>query len=207
MAGFDSPFGFLTFRLRLHIYAHNGPSRGGSTAIMTTNSDTYHPLTPPRSDDSAECSDLEEELHQIGRRRRIPCSLMRAGTSKGLFFKLEDLPEDRELWQGIITSAMGSPDPFSRQLDGMGGGQSTSSKVAIVSPSDHPDADVDYLFVQGAVLGRWNSLTTVPINGTKLDFSGNCGNMASGVGPFAVEERMVNVKNASRQSVTVRIRK
>lgn len=74
---------------------------------------------------------------------------MRAGTSKGLFVHLTDLPEDRLLWGPVLCSAMGSPDPFCRQLNGMGGGSSTQSKVAIISPSDHPDADVDYLFVQG----------------------------------------------------------
>jgi 2-methylaconitate cis-trans-isomerase PrpF len=73
---------------------------------------------------------------------------MRAGTSKGLFFRQEDLPEDRLLWDPILLAAMGSPDPNGRQLNGMGGGQSTQSKVAIVSVSEHPDADVDYLFAQ-----------------------------------------------------------
>ncbi len=74
---------------------------------------------------------------------------MRAGTSRGLFFKLEDLPESREDWAEIISNTMGSPDPFSRQLDGMGAGTSTTSKVAVVSKSADPRADVDYLFIQG----------------------------------------------------------
>jgi hypothetical protein len=82
-------------------------------------------------------------------RKRIPAVFMRAGTSRGLFFKLEHLPESRKDWAEIISKAMGSPDPFSRQLDGMGAGTSTTSKVAVVSKSGDPRADVDYLFIQG----------------------------------------------------------
>jgi 2-methylaconitate cis-trans-isomerase PrpF len=74
---------------------------------------------------------------------------MRAGTSKGLFFRLQDLPADRSDWQEVILAAMGSPDATGKQLDGMGGGASTQSKVAVVSPSTDPRADVDYLFIQG----------------------------------------------------------
>ena len=74
---------------------------------------------------------------------------MRAGTSKGLFFRLEDLPKDRNTWGPILLAAMGSPDPAFKQLDGMGGGSSTQSKVAVMSTSTSPDADVDYLFIQG----------------------------------------------------------
>lgn len=77
---------------------------------------------------------------------------MRAGTSKGLFVHQSDLPEDRLLWGPVLCSALGSPDPFNRQLNGVGGGVSTQSKVGIISPSDHPDADVDYLFVQGTCI-------------------------------------------------------
>lgn len=108
-------------------------------------------------------------------RRRVPSVLMRAGTSKGLFFRRQDLPDDRALWGPTLLGAMGSPDATGRQLNGMGAGTSTTSKVAVVGRSAHPDADVDYTFVQ------------VPIDGGAVDFSGNCGNMASGVGPFAVE--------------------
>ncbi|WVR04910.1 hypothetical protein IAU60_001922 [Kwoniella sp. DSM 27419] len=87
-------------------------------------------------------------------RCRLRSVLMRAGTSKGLFLRLEDLPEDRAAWTPLILAAMGSPDANSRQLDGMGGGQSTTSKVAVVSRSTSPDADVDYLFIQGS---NWSS--------------------------------------------------
>ena len=79
---------------------------------------------------------------------------MRAGTSRGLFLRLEDLPLDRTLWRPALMGAMGSPDGNLRQLDGVGGGYSTSSKVAIVSKSTDPRADVDYLFVQGKLHDR-----------------------------------------------------
>lgn len=105
---------------------------------------------------------------------------MRAGTSKGLFIKATELPESRAAWQHILPTVMGSPDSFGRQLDGLGGGTSTTSKIAVVSQSAIPEiADVDYIFIQ------------CPIEGEKLDFSGNCGNILSGVGPFAFEEGLI----------------
>ena len=82
-------------------------------------------------------------------RKTLNAVVMRAGTSKGLFLRLEDLPAQREDWTPIILAAMGSPDPYMKQLDGMGGGVSTQSKVAVVSRSTDPNADVDYLFIQG----------------------------------------------------------
>jgi hypothetical protein len=88
-------------------------------------------------------------------RHDIRSVLMRAGTSKGLFLHLSDLPADRAQWEDIILSCMGSPDADLKQLDGMGGGVSTQSKVAVVSPSDDPRADVDYLFIQGKLLCIW----------------------------------------------------
>jgi 2-methylaconitate cis-trans-isomerase PrpF len=74
---------------------------------------------------------------------------MRSGTSKGLFLRLSDLPRDRAAWGPIILNAMGSPDRYGRQLDGLGGGASTLSKVAVVSKSEVEGVDVDYLFIQG----------------------------------------------------------
>jgi 2-methylaconitate cis-trans-isomerase PrpF len=115
---------------------------------------------------------------------------MRAGSSKGIFVHLSDLPEDRRLWGPILLAAMGSPDPFDKQLNGVGGGSSTQSKVGIISPSADPRADVDYLFCQGesiSFLACTVADLIVPVDGTELDFTGNCGNMAAGVGPFAVE--------------------
>ncbi|CDU22581.1 uncharacterized protein SPSC_01211 [Sporisorium scitamineum] len=113
-------------------------------------------------------------------RRTLPLTIMRAGTSKGLFINAAHLPASRSSWQHILPAIMGSPDPYSRQLDGLGGGTSTTSKIAVVSLSSAPSiADVDYLFVQ------------CPLDSDVLDFTGNCGNILSGVGPYAFEEGLV----------------
>jgi len=121
--------------------------------------------------------------------RSYPAFFMRGGTSKALMFRAEDLP-DRALWDGIFTGAMGSPDSYGRQLNGMGGGISSLSKVCIVGRSDRPDADVDYTFGQ------------VLIDEGRVDYRGNCGNMSSAVGPFAVE---VGLVKPSGQQAVVRI--
>jgi 2-methylaconitate isomerase len=101
---------------------------------------------------------------------------MRGGTSKALIFRAGDLPRDRAQWTPIFLGVIGSPDPNGRQLDGMGGGLSSLSKVCVVGPPTHPDADVDYTFAQ------------VSVTGATVDYSGNCGNMSSAIGPFAVDE-------------------
>jgi 4-oxalomesaconate tautomerase len=107
----------------------------------------------------------------------IPCTLMRGGTSKGPFFLGDDLPDDPALRDRVLLAVMGSPDV--RQIDGVGGADSLTSKVAIVSPSSRPDADVDYLFLQ------------VVVNEPRVDTSQNCGNMLAGIGPFAIEHGLV----------------
>lgn len=107
----------------------------------------------------------------------IPCLLMRGGTSKGPFFLADDLPADPETRNAVLLSVMGSPDL--RQIDGIGGGDSLTSKVAIVSRSQRPGIDVDYLFAQVSVSQR------------AVDTNPNCGNMLSGVGPFAIEQGLV----------------
>jgi len=112
-------------------------------------------------------------------RHRLPSVMMRSGTSKGLFLHRKDLPQNKAVWGPVLLSVMGSKLGDQKQLDGIGGGTSTTSKVAIVSKSSRPDADVDYTFVQVAV-GKG-----------AVDFSGNCGNMACGVGPFALDEGLV----------------
>ena len=109
----------------------------------------------------------------------IPAVFMRGGTSKALMFKLSDLPPDRALWDPLFLAAMGSPDAHGRQLDGMGGGLSSLSKVCIVGPSTHPQADVDYTFAQ------------VAVGEAMVDYGGNCGNMSSAIGPFAIEEGLI----------------
>ena len=110
---------------------------------------------------------------------RIPCVYMRGGTSRGLVFKASDLPADRAEWDAIFLAAMGVPDPAGRNLDGMGGGLSSLNKVCVVGPPSRRDADVDYTFAQCAV------------EEAKVEYGGNCGNMSSAIGPFAVEEGLV----------------
>ena len=110
---------------------------------------------------------------------RIPAVYMRGGTSKAVMFKDADLPASREDRDALFLAVMGCPDPNGRQLDGMGGGLSSLNKVCVVGPPSRDDADVDYTFVQ---------LDTV---NASVDYGGNCGNMSSAIGPFAVEEGMV----------------
>jgi hypothetical protein len=113
---------------------------------------------------------------------RIPAVFMRGGTSNAIVFHARDLPEDRARWDEIFLAAIGSPDPYGRQLDGMGGGVSSLSKVCVVGPSTRPDADIDYTFAQ------------VMVKEAKVDYSANCGNMSSAMGPFAVDEGLVKVE-------------
>ena len=105
---------------------------------------------------------------------------IRGGTSKGVFFRAEDLPATREDRDRIFLTILGSPDPYHRQLDGMGGGLSSVSKVCIIAPSNRAGVDVDYTFVQIAV--------DQPV----ADYEQACGNLSSAVGPFAIEEQMVD---------------
>jgi len=111
----------------------------------------------------------------------IPAVFMRGGSSKGVFFHARDLPRDREAVDRILLSVLGSPDPYGRQLDGMGGGISSLSKGVIIGPPTHPEADVDYTFAQ------------VAVDRPVVDWKGNCGNLSSAVGPFAVDEGLVRV--------------
>ena len=108
----------------------------------------------------------------------LPAVFMRGGTSRAIMFHARDLP-DRAEWDPIFLAAMGSPDPNGRQLNGMGGGISSLSKVCILAPSDRADADIDYTFAQ------------VQIREPRVDYRSNCGNMSSAVGPFAVDEGIV----------------
>lgn len=110
---------------------------------------------------------------------RIPCLLMRGGTSKGAYFLASDLPAQPEQRDRVLLAAMGSPDP--RQIDGLGGADPLTSKVAIVQTSMRPDADVDYLFAQ------------VVVDEPRVDYGQNCGNILAGVGPFAIERGLVAV--------------
>lgn len=109
----------------------------------------------------------------------VRCMLMRGGTSKGAYFLAEDLPSDTAARDDLLLRIMGSPDP--RQIDGIGGGHPLTSKVAVVSPSNRPDADVDYLFLQ------------VMVDRAEVSASQNCGNILAGIGPFAVERGLVSL--------------
>ena len=108
---------------------------------------------------------------------KIPCMMFRGGTSKGPFFLKADLPSDVSLRDQLLLRLMGSP--HARQIDGIGGGDSLSSKVAIVGPSERDDADIDYLLCQ------------VHINEPIVETTLNCGNMLSAVAPFAIEKGLV----------------
>ena len=109
----------------------------------------------------------------------FPAVFMRGGTSKGLFFHRRDLPADHSEWDALFLAALGSPDLHGRQLDGMGGGISSLSKVVVVSPSTRPGVDIDYLFGQ------------VAVEHAKVDYRSNCGNLTAAVGSFAVDEGLV----------------
>ncbi len=119
---------------------------------------------------------------------RLPVTVMRGGTSKGVYILQSDLPEDRAQWESLLLRLMGSPDK--KQIDGLGGSQSVTSKVAIVQPSTRPDADVDYTFAQ------------VSVDKPLVSYKGNCGNISSGVGPFAIEKGLVPVTG---ETTSVRI--
>lgn len=108
---------------------------------------------------------------------KVPISVMRGGTSKGIFINFEDMPVDRTLWDGFLLDIMGSPDQ--RQIDGLGGGNSLTSKAAIIKKSAIPGIDVEYTFAQ------------VSIENQLVDFRGNCGNISSAVGPYAIEQGLV----------------
>lgn len=108
---------------------------------------------------------------------RIPIAVMRGGTSKGIFINYEEMPEDRLLWNDFLLDIMGSPDQ--RQIDGLGGGNSLTSKAAIIKKSNIAEIDVEYTFAQ------------VSIENQLVDFKGNCGNISSAVGPYAIEQGLV----------------
>ena len=122
--------------------------------------------------------------------RAIPAVFMRGGTSKAIMFHARDLPADRAEWDAIFMAALGTPDPHGRQLNGMGGGVSSLSKICVLGPPTRDDADIDYTFAQ------------VLIREARVDWKGNCGNMSSAVGPFAVDEGLVH---AAGDTATVRI--
>ncbi|KVT70549.1 3-methylitaconate isomerase [Burkholderia ubonensis] len=129
---------------------------------------------------------------------RIPATYMRGGTSKGVFFRLQDLPEAAQApgaaRDALLLRVIGSPDPYGKQIDGMGGATSSTSKTVIVSKSTRPGHDVDYLFGQ------------VSIDKAFVDWTGNCGNLSAAVGPFAIGGGLVDPSRVPRDGIaTVRI--
>jgi 2-methylaconitate isomerase len=115
--------------------------------------------------------------------RFIPAVFMRGGSSKGIVVSGRDLPADPAERDRVLLAIMGSPDPYGRQLNGMGGGLSSVSKVVIIDAPSRPDADVDYLFAQ------------VSVDQAVVDYGANCGNMSAAVGPYAVEHGLVDVRD------------
>jgi probable AcnD-accessory protein PrpF len=129
---------------------------------------------------------------------KVPATYMRGGTSKGVFFRLQDLPEAAQkpgaARDALLMRVIGSPDPYGKQIDGMGGATSSTSKTVILSKSSKPDHDVDYLFGQ------------VSIDKAFVDWSGNCGNLSAAVGPFAISNGLIDAGRIPKDGMaTVRI--
>ncbi|MCF7535059.1 2-methylaconitate cis-trans isomerase PrpF [Pseudomonas petrae] len=126
---------------------------------------------------------------------KIPATYMRGGTSKGVFFLRDDLPEAAQTpgpaRDALLLRVIGSPDPYAKQIDGMGGATSSTSKTVILSKSTRPDHDVDYLFGQ------------VAIDTPFVDWSGNCGNLSAAVGPFAISNGLVDPARIPQNGVAV----
>jgi hypothetical protein len=129
---------------------------------------------------------------------KVPATYMRGGTSKGVFFRLQDLPDAAQqpgpARDALLLRVIGSPDPYGKQIDGMGGATSSTSKTVIISKSTRPEHDVDYLFGQ------------VSIDQAFVDWSGNCGNLSAAVGPFAISNGLVDPSRLPKDGIaTIRI--
>jgi len=126
---------------------------------------------------------------------KIPATYMRGGTSKGVFFRLQDLPEAAQVpgpaRDSLLLRVIGSPDPYAKQIDGMGGATSSTSKTVILSKSIKADHDVDYLFGQ------------VSIDKPFVDWSGNCGNLSAAVGPFAISNGLIDASRVPYNGVAI----
>jgi probable AcnD-accessory protein PrpF len=126
---------------------------------------------------------------------KIPATYMRGGTSKGVFFRLQDLPASAQVpgkaRDALLMRVIGSPDPYGKQIDGMGGATSSTSKTVILSKSARPDHDVDYLFGQ------------VSIDSAFVDWSGNCGNLSAAVGPFAISNGLIDPSRVPKNGVAI----
>jgi 2-methylaconitate cis-trans-isomerase PrpF len=150
------------------------------------------PGTIPGCGSSKTAALIKRSKSKMARRQnRINAAYYRGGTSRGLIFKRSDLPKDQNNWGPIFCGALGSPDPNGRQLDGLGTGIGSLSKICVVEPSNREDADIDYTFVQ------------IGIKDGAVDYSSNCGNMSSAVGPFAVESGMVPAESDGEATVRI----
>jgi len=136
----------------------------------------------------------DQTSNQLAKQLKVPATYMRGGTSKGVFLNLSRLPDFAQqagaLRDQLLLRIVGSPDPYAKHTDGMGGATSSTSKCVIVSPSAKEDHDVDYLFAQ------------VAIDKAFVDWSGNCGNLSSAVAPFAIEQGLVNSDKLSDNGIT-----
>ena len=130
---------------------------------------------------------------------RIPATYMRGGTSKGVFFRLQDLPAEAQVpgpaRDRLLQRVIGSPDPYGKHTDGMGGATSSTSKCVIIGPATRPGHDVDYLYGQ------------VAIEEDFVDWSGNCGNLSTAVGPFAVANGFIDPARIPREGTVEVARK
>jgi 2-methylaconitate cis-trans-isomerase PrpF len=123
---------------------------------------------------------------------KVPATYMRGGTSKGVFFRLQDLPEScqvaGEARDNLFMRVIGSPDPYAKHIDGMGGATSSTSKCVILSKSSQPNHDVDYLYGQ------------VSIDSAFVDWSGNCGNLSTAAGAFAIHAGLVDAERIPKMA-------
>jgi probable AcnD-accessory protein PrpF len=126
---------------------------------------------------------------------RIPATYLRGGTSKGVFFRLQDLPAAAQVpgkaRDALLLRVIGSPDPYGKQTDGMGGATSSTSKTVIIAKSSRPDHDVDYLFGQ------------VSIDSAFVDWSGNCGNLSAAVGPFSIAAGLIDPSRVPQNGMAI----
>ncbi|MGR2996989.1 2-methylaconitate cis-trans isomerase PrpF [Vibrio vulnificus] len=151
-------------------------------------------MKPSTRSSTQSATQREARMSQI----RVPATYMRGGTSKGVFFNLAELPPEAQVVgekrDQLLLRVIGSPDPYGKQIDGMGGATSSTSKTVIVSKSSRADHDVDYLFGQ------------VSIDKPFVDWSGNCGNLSAAVGPFAIHAGLIDEKRIPQNGVvTVKV--
>ncbi|KAL9097386.1 MAG: hypothetical protein Q9165_000281 [Trypethelium subeluteriae] len=148
-------------------------------------------LQPKKSASFTQSRQIYQGTRGVMQQNSLRAAYYRGGTSRAVIFRQEDLPPNRDEWAPIFRGVIGSPDPNGRQLDGLGGGISSLSKVCVVGPSSHQEAEVDYTFV------------AVGVKDDEVDTSANCGNMTSAIGPFAVEAGLVSAGTNSERVLKI----